>query len=134
MTEQTTAPAAKRYFALQADDDPAPYALAALNSDGMPERFVPGKGFLDWPSLSGALLGFDPAEAREVHEITEEQAKALQEQNVGPLSDAYVAANQGQPDGNPKADPIDPDDDPVLSGAAPPGDTADTAVSDGVTA
>jgi hypothetical protein len=102
MTEPTTQQG-KRYFALQATDDPAPYALAALNGDGMPERFVPGKGFLDWPALTGALLGFDPAEAQEAREIDEEQAKALMAQNVGPLPDYYVASMQGMPDGNPQA-------------------------------
>lgn len=106
----------KRYYALQGDDDPTPYALAALNADGLPERFVPGTGFVDWPALAGALLGFDPSEAREARQITEEQANALMAQNVGALPADYVAANRGQPDGNPQAAPLEPDDNPTLGG------------------
>lgn len=118
MTEPTTTTTAdKRYFALQAVDDPAPYALAALNKDGMPERFIPGEGFVDWPALSGALHGFDPAEAREVREIDAEQAKALMDQNVGPLPANYVASMRGMPDGNPQAAPLDNE---VVPDAAPP--------------
>jgi hypothetical protein len=111
MTQPQPPPPAggKTYFALQDPDDPQPYAVAALNADGMPERFVPGKGFIDWPPLTGALHGFDAEAAREVKPITEEQANALTAQNIGALPDAYVAANQGTPEGNSQAEPVDPD-------------------------
>lgn len=103
-----TTATAKTYFVLQASGDDKPYALAALNGDGLPERFVPGKGFLDWPPLAPALLGYG-SDAREVRPVSEDEAKALMEQNIGPLPDSYVASQQGKPDGNPDAEPLDPD-------------------------
>jgi len=65
---------ATQWWKLQNRGQSQPYGLAALvDGDGLPRRFVPGEGLVDWPSLAGELLmgesGADP--------ISEDEAKSL---------------------------------------------------------
>lgn len=79
-----------RWWALQDNGDPAPYAVAAVAADGLARRYVPGEGLVDWPSLTSITRGEFGS-----HPITEAEAQALIKRGVGKIDSGIVARARG---------------------------------------
>jgi hypothetical protein len=81
------------WWALQDYDDPGPYAVMALDQDeGLPRRYVPGQGLLDWPSLAMYVFNGEPG----AHPIDQATAVELMKQDVGKIKPEIVASSKGQ--------------------------------------
>ena len=82
-----------QWWALQDFWDEAPYSVMALDpKDGLPRRFVPGEGLVDWPSLSMFVFNGEPG----AHPITEDVAIQMMNQGVGTIDPSFVAAARGK--------------------------------------
>lgn len=81
----------RRFYALHLIGEPQPYAVAARTGNGVPERYVPGQGWVDMPVLSDYFTGEDPG----AKEITAEEAHTYIEGGLGQLGEGAVEKLRG---------------------------------------
>lgn len=82
---------AMRYWKLR-DPGEAPYALMGTSEDDLrPRRFVPGEGWVDWPSLAMYIYRGEPFADR----IDEAEARRLMAQGLGKIDKKYVDSARG---------------------------------------
>jgi hypothetical protein len=93
MTDDKQGTSNQHWYALQDPGDKAPYAVMGFNWDeGLPRRFVPGEGLVDWPSLAGYVVNGEPG----AHEIDEATAIKMMKAGVGKVSPANVEYGRGK--------------------------------------
>jgi hypothetical protein len=82
-----------KWWALQEIEDPAPYAVVAVEADDLlPRRYVPGEGLVDWPSATMYCYQGEPGARR----ISQEEALELIRKRVGQLSAENLALGRGK--------------------------------------
>lgn len=80
-----------RWWVLQHPDEAQPAAVFAEGDDGLPRRFVPGQGLVDWPSLAEYTIGGEPG----AHVVDAKAALRHIRNGVGRVSPDVVARNRG---------------------------------------
>ena len=79
-----------RWWVLQLPDGVPRGVIAVIEGDGLPRRYVPGEGLVDWP----ALTMFTHNGEAGAYRITEEEALALIRDGGGGPMEAWVVAQQ----------------------------------------
>lgn len=80
-----------RYWAIQDVGGPIVGVLAVVDRDGLPRRFVPGVGLVDWP----AAVMFTHGGEVGAHRISTAEAQALMRGGVGAVSPRILATQRG---------------------------------------
>lgn len=113
-----------KWWALQDRDDPEPYAVMALDDDGLPRRYVPDQGLVHWPALAMFVFGGETGATP----IEEDEAIEMIKEGVGAIDPGFVVLEKGQAPTIPapgEDDDEDEDEEPPAEEAPEPEEPAE---------